>query len=194
MALHRIFFLLILLLLISCSHDFDSDTLDLGFYQWNFWTDEKAGRNGETGSEASAGDIEAQPHAPSCGWEVLHRGNGKLVRIPATVGDHFSPDFAGVVWFHTRFTLPEVWAGTTITLSFGGVDGHTEVYLNENLVGTQAVTGDPFSLEPDGIYYTRDNHLSIRIYNDHPGQAGITGKILLKSGTTDDKSPGSPAS
>lgn len=186
--------LLIYPLLISCSHDFDSNTLDLGFYQWNFWTDEKAAANGENNSGATFGSVDAQLHPPSCGWDVLHRGNGKLVRIPAIAGDHFAEDYTGVVWFHTRFTLPEVWAGSDITLSFEGVDGHVEIYLNEQLVGTQVRTGDPFSFNLAGIYYTRDNHLCVRITCGDPGRAGVTGKILLKSSPKDGKSPGLPAS
>ena len=61
-----------LLFLVGCSHKFDSDVLDLDFYQWNLWHD----RDGALEDEA-----------PSCGWEVLHRGNGQLGRIPALIKD-----------------------------------------------------------------------------------------------------------
>ena len=185
----------LLSLLWSCSHDYESNTLDLGFYQWNFWADPEAQwDNGQT-MDTSYLTGETAVHPPSCGWDVLHRGNGKLVRIPATVGVHFSNDYTGVLWFHSRFTLPEIWAGTDITLAFEGISGKAEIYLNEKLVGNQFQSNDPFSLDLTGqIYYTRDNHLSIRITDSNPGGGGVTGKITLKSSSKAGKSPGSPAS
>ena len=184
--MNRILILVFVPLFLSCSHDYNSNALDLSFYQWNLWTDAEAGWSDEA---------EMEVHPPSCGWDVLHRGNGRLVRIPASVGEHFPTDYAGVVWFHARFTLPEVWAGTSITLAFEEITGTAEVYLNEQLVGHQPESMSPFSLDLTGeIYYTRDNHLSVRVTDPDPGSAGITGKIVLKSSPTGDKSHDSPAS
>ncbi len=59
-----------MLLWVSCSHKYDSDIHNLDFYQWNLWEDAKAG---------------PEEDQPSCGWDDLHRGKGKLVRIPATL-------------------------------------------------------------------------------------------------------------
>ena len=70
----------------SCSHDYDPDTLDLGFYQWNLWYDSSP---------------EGEQPIPSCGWEELHRGKGKLVRIPALAKDHFrEKQEQGVLSYH----------------------------------------------------------------------------------------------
>ncbi len=66
------------------------------------------------------------PNPPSCGWEKLHRGNGKLVRIPAII-----EDYAGISWYHCRFTLPELWQEKQIVLMFDAAGPEVEVYLNE---------------------------------------------------------------
>jgi hypothetical protein len=184
-----------LMLLTACSIRYDSDTMDLGFYQWNFWTEPEASSNGNPGGPASGASGGMVAHPPSCGWEELHLGNGKPVRIPATAGEHFSPDYKGVCWFHVRFTLPESWAARDIAIEFEGTSGMTEVYLNEELVGGQMQGLGPFSVDVTGtIYYKRDNHLDIRICDPDPGRGGITGKIILKSDPTTGKSHGSQAS
>lgn len=158
---------------LGCSHDYTADTMDLGTYQWNMWPDVKA--NWEVDSTLLL-------HPPSCGWEVLHRGNGKLVRIPALMDEHFPGEQATVTWFHCRHTLPELWAEREVTLNFGGVSTRAEVYLNEKLVGTHLGRNIPFLLDiSDEVYYVRDNHLAIRVYDPVAGSGGITGKILLVS-------------
>ena len=209
--------LLVLLPDYGCSHKYDSNTLDLGFYQWNMWPD----------AEASAdGSSPAATMAPSCGWEDFHRGTGKLVRIPAVAGDHFLEDVPlEVVWFHCRFTLPEMWEHRQIGLNFEGISGAAEVFLNGELVGSNRMShgpdgpeggpptegtpsseGDPShekspSSEGDPshekspsveksplkidisetVYYTRDNHLVVRISGSGKGEAGLTGNVLVIS-------------
>ncbi len=167
-----------LLITVSCSHKFNSDELDLGFYQWNLWDDTEAVNTELTGDSV---------HPPSCGWEVLHRGNGKLLRIPAIIEDNF-PDSEqpSVFWYHCRFTLPEQWEARDIVLKFEGAGPGVEVYLNEALMGVHTGIGAPFEIDvTQKIYYTLDNHLAIRINGIQdtpgPGQAGISGTIVVKS-------------
>jgi len=160
----KIFPLIALLsFLISCSHKYNSDVLDLSFYQWNQWPDKEA-------------VFSSLPfNSPTCGWEVLHRGNGNLVRIPATI-----EDYSGVSWYHCRFTLPEIWEHRKIVMSFEGAGPEVEVYLNKALVSNQS-GGNPFQVDlTDQIFYTLDNHLAIRI-NDPEGGGGISGNILVIS-------------
>lgn len=174
---------LLLLLAAACSHKFDSNVLDLAFYQWNLWPDEEAGPENQ---------------APSCGWEDLHRGMGKLVRIPALARDHFPVDNAKVYWYHCRFTLPEAWKEKEVTLSFEGVGPVAEVYLNEDQIGSYKGTDGDFDIDVSGIiYHTRDNHLAIRVIvpdepdgdvsgpkaADHRG-AGIAGTVMARVKTT----------
>lgn len=152
-------------LLVSCSHDYESDTLDLGKYQWNMWPDMEASET------------------PSCGWEVLHRGNGKLVRIPAIQDQHFNvEEQSPVVWFHVRHTLPELWEHREISLRMEGVSKRADIYLNEEHVGSFMGDQSPYILDiSDKVYYVRDNHLAIRVYDPVSASGGITGKILVVS-------------
>lgn len=164
--------LVLLNLVLSCSHKYTSGQMDLSFYQWNQWPDEEATWSGDS-LRTTSGDLSpASAHPPSCGWEVLHRGNGRLVRIPASI-----EDYTGVSWYHCRFTLPDLWDGKKIGLRFEAAGPQVEVYLNEQLVGTQTGHQATFDLDVTGIiYYTRDNHLSIRI-TDPTGGGGIDGNI-----------------
>jgi hypothetical protein len=174
----RIFpFILLVLLLGSCSHHYDSNTLDLSFYQWNLWPDTQASLHNSI---------------PSCGWDVLHRGNGKLVRIPATVNEHFQDDegqasgirgdYAGVSWFHCRFTLPELWEDQQIVLRFEKAGPGVAVYLNENLVGDHNGMDHAFEFDiSEQVYYTRDNHLAVRITDPNGEGGGITGNLTVVS-------------
>ena len=174
---------LFLALTFSCSHTYDSDTLDLVKYQWNMWPDMEAvaGPDSLYAAGTDPGSLPVNP--PSCGWDVLHRGNGKLVRIPATLDMQFSPEEqSSVAWFHVRHTLPDLWAGRDITLSFEGVSHRAEIYLNEELVGAFLGDNTPFTIDiTDKVFYVRDNHLAIRVYDPDPGSCGITGKILVVS-------------
>ena len=169
-----LFLILLLAMIGSCSHKYDSNTLGLDFYQWNLWQDTET----EKGNDL-----------PSCGWDDLHRGKGMLVRIPATIEEHFQElKSTDVYWYHCRFTLPELWEDEKIFLVFEEAGPFLKVFLNEDLVGSAQGGNGGFELEvSDIIYYTRDNHLSIRI-SDLKGQTdgklnGITGTILVKPGT-----------
>jgi beta-galactosidase len=160
-----------IILMGSCSHKFDSNTLGLEFYQWNLWQD--------TG--AVQGD-----DLPSCGWDDLHRGKGVLVRIPASLEELFpSIEGSAVFWYHCRFTLPEQWEGRRISMVFEHAGPHIKLFLNQEAAGSFQDEEGAFELDvSDVIYYTRDNHLAIRVSNsteeDSWKMHGITGNILVK--------------
>ena len=169
-----LFLVLFIILMCSCSHKYDSSTLGLDFYQWNLWQDK----------EAVQGDL-----LPTCGWDELHRGKGKLVRIPASLDDHF-PGIgdSDVFWYHCRFTLPEQWEDKQISMLFKEAGPSVEVFLNEEHVGSFQGEEESFELDvSDVIYYIRDNHLSIRVSSVKGGvdgePNGITKTILVKSGS-----------
>jgi len=159
---------LLLMLAVSCSHKYNSNELNLGFYQWNLWPEYPASNEG---------------HAPSCGWEELHRGMGALVRIPAMVEDHFTTDeMSGVTWFHCRFTLPELWENRQIRLRFEGTSHPAEIFLNELLVGSTPGGGSAFQIDvTETIFYVRDNHITIRISDPEMVSGGMTGTLRVIS-------------
>jgi len=99
----------VLISTVACSHKYNSNELDLSFYQWNMWA----------GDEVSGQVISSEPAPPDCGWDEFNRGVGKLVRIPATFETQFPEmENKGVLWYHCRFTLPELWEARTIHLAF----------------------------------------------------------------------------
>jgi len=174
--MRKVQYLLIMLpmvLGISCSHKYNAEVQDLNFYQWNLWQD--------TGADPEV-------KLPTVGWEELHRGKGKLVRIPASIEEHF-PDSqgAGVYWYHCRFTIPEQWEERPISLVFEEAGPILNVFLNEQEVGSFQAEQDAFEQDvSESIYYIRDNHLSIRVVCSEglkPGKlSGITGTILVIPG------------
>ena len=167
-------FFLLMALACACSHKFDSNVLDLSFYQWNLWQDVDATM--DKGATLDSG-------APSCGWEEMHRGTGKLVRIPALAQEHFPGERgAEVYWYHCRFTLPEDWGEREVTLNFEGVGPVSEVFLNRDHLGSHRGEEGEVEMDvTDVIYYTRDNHLTVRIVSSDEGKGGIGGTITLSS-------------
>jgi hypothetical protein len=174
----------------SCSHSYEGDNLDLGFYQWNLWADTLANPESPSALISEGGEQKVGLHEPGCGWEEFNRGIGQLVRIPAQMGDYLSQEqegeakagsYRGVAWYHCRFTLPKTWADQPMTLVFGGAGPKVEVYLNETLVGVHQGSDAPFSIDVTGtIYHVRDNHLAIRISDPEGIGGGITGEIRVK--------------
>ena len=165
---------LLVLLATACSHKFDSSVLDLNFYQWNLWPDRVA---------------DFQENAPSCGWEELHRGNGKLVRIPAMTGDHFpNEEETNVFWYHCRFTLPEDWEEKEVVLRFEGVGPMAKAFLNEVPIGSFSDAEGGFDMDvSEVIYYTRDNHLAIQVSDSESLDSsvlGISGTVQARLKTT----------
>ncbi len=169
---HYLFLMLLMVLPGSCSHKFDSDILGLDFYQWNLWEDTEA----EMGNDL-----------PSCGWDDLHRGKGELVRIPAPIEEHFpNMETTDIYWYHCRFTLPEQWEGRAISLVLEDAGPHIKLFLNQEVVGSYQNEEETFEIDvSEVIYYTRDNHLSIRVSDIQVGEPGklngITETILVKS-------------
>ena len=167
----------VLISAVSCSHKYNSNELDLSFYQWNMWA----------GDEGSGQVISSVPSPPGCGWDEFNRGVGKLVRIPATFDTQFSEmENKGVLWYHCRFTLPELWEARTIHLAFENAGPGVDLFLNEKFVESHKGNHTPFELNiTDQVYYTRDNHLAIRVTDpeagSNPAAFGIMGKIVVKS-------------
>ena len=123
---------------------------------------------------------------PSCGWEDFHRGMGKLVRIPALARDHFQDKSeVGVLWYHCKFTLPENWEERKIELEITGAGPGVELFLNETKIADFQGSQEMFTLNvSEVIFYTRDNHLALRI-STSPGdvweEEGIAGGVVIKS-------------
>jgi hypothetical protein len=188
---YRVMFpVMILMAGYSCSHSYEGDNLDLGFYQWNLWADTLADPESPSAFISEGGEQKVGLHEPGCGWEEFNRGVGQLVRIPARMGDYLFQEqegeaqtgsYRGVAWYHCRFTLPKIWKDQPMILYFGGAGPEVEIYLNETLVGVHRGSGAPFSIDVTGtIYHVRDNHLAVRIWDPEGAGGGITGEIRVK--------------
>ncbi|MBN2699392.1 MAG: beta-glycosidase [Bacteroidales bacterium] len=163
-----------ILLFISCSHRIESDKLDLSQNEWNLWLD----RDAEWVNDSLClppVDVSTLPvNKPTIGWEALHRGAGKTVRVPCTVEEHFwgenghpfgiSGNYCGVSWFTTRFRVPVEWHGKRIVLKFESVRLRAEVYLNGKLVGYDIINGTPFEVDlTEHVSRSGENNLDVRI-------------------------------
>ena len=51
------------------------------------------------------------------------------------------------LWYERQFTVPKKWKGKNVLLHFGAVDWHTEVFVNDVLVGEHKGGYDPFSFD-----------------------------------------------
>lgn len=173
---------IVLVFTVQCSHKYNSSDLDLSYYQWNMWA-------GDDNSE-QAGSHDPLP--PSCGWEEFNRGVGKLVRIPATFESQYPEQTGDVLWYHCRFTLPELWEARTISLYFEEAGPQVDLYLNEQLVASKLGATSPFEVDLTGqVYYVRDNHLAIRVSTPEPETDpeafGILGKVIIKSSASENE-------
>jgi len=162
------------LMCISCSHQYESDTLDLSSFQWNLWLDKSSNWEYDSLYLPPVNLADLPVNRPTIGWDALHRGAGKKVTLPATVEEHFwgenghpfgvSGNYSGVSWFTTRFTLPDEWNGKQIVLKFESVRLRAEVYVNEELAGYDIINGTPFEVNiTDFVRHPGENNLAVRI-------------------------------
>ena len=169
---------------VQCSHKYNSNDLDLSYYQWNMWAEE----------DGSGKALSTESQAPSCGWEEFNRGVGKLVRIPASFDSQFTDqENQGVLWYHCRFTLPELWEARTIKLYIEKAGPRVDLFLNEQLVDSNLVGMGPIEVDLSAqVYYVRDNHLAIKVTTSSPesdpGSFGVLGKVIVKSGVSENES------
>ena len=60
-------------------------------------------------------------------------------------------NYVGAAWLETRFFIPEVEAGRTLTLRFGSADYHAEVWVNGIYAGASGAAMLPFEVGIDGL-------------------------------------------
>ena len=114
-----------------------------------------------------------------------------------TTGSHNHPMFGGgLVWFYRNLAgmQADPWEPGYRHMIFKPqpVDELEYVtYSNRTPYGEGGITWKnsegSFSMDVTGkIYYTRDNHMAIRISDPRPGSGGVTGKIILESTSPDE--------
>jgi hypothetical protein len=76
-----------------------------------------------------------------------------------------------------------MWEGREMALEFEEAGPKVDVYLNELFVGGYRGKNASFSLDVTGfIYYTLDNHLSVRVTDTGGDDGGITGSLHVRPG------------
>ncbi|MHB9033192.1 MAG: hypothetical protein ACYC6L_09105 [Anaerolineae bacterium] len=132
----------------------------------------------EAHADTSIGQgINALLDEPRGGWQVLDEFK-ESAPVPGAWHERH-PGFAGIVWYHRPFVLPDDWRESVLTLLVIGICSQARIYLDEHLIKTcldgkeecQVALG---SLEPSKVY-----SLAICVWHfDDTG--GITGSVTLK--------------
>ena len=183
---------------------------DLSHYPWIIWLDYSAQWQNDKLFITNESSATSQIKEPTIGWEKLEKTGGQKTTLPATVEQYFwgqngnpfgvSGDYKGVSWFSTTFFVPKEMKGKRVSLHFESVRMRAEVFVNQNLVGSDLINGTPFEVDiTDAARYGAENKLSVRItdpngnfdwrdyeqftwgqYKTIPshGFGGITGKVL----------------
>ena len=140
--------------------------VDLSGAGWRLWLDRKAAWQ-EDALLPPPVDIARLPsHAPSGGWESL-RDKPLDVSTPGTVEGYLWDeigDYVGVSWWSREVELPAIAAGMRVILQFEAVRLRAEVFMNERLVGYDAVGNTPFECDiTDAVAAGKVNQLAVRV-------------------------------
>lgn len=102
--------------------------------------------------------------------EVPEEWDGKIL-VPYPVESALSGVQRGVgkdnrLWYSTRFTLPEQWTNRKILLHFEAVDWETNVWINDQLVGSHKGGYDPFSFDiTENINSAKEQIILISVFD-----------------------------
>jgi len=118
----------------------------------------------------------ARPELDDADWETI--------RVPGLWGRQDLASYDGIVWYRTRFAVPESWRGESLALALGRVDDEDQTYLNGERVGetgpglTRAVlVYRNYAILEDLVRFGEENVLAIRV-NDLGGPGGLVGPTL----------------
>ena len=108
---------------------------------------------------------------------------------PITVPGGWENQFPGEVgtfgraWYRKRIQVPAEWSDRAVFLHFGAVNYHSQVWVNDTLVGEHEGGYTPFyfridpSLKPVSAFLRREDHVGIYRRNARPD-----GRVLFVSG------------
>lgn len=86
------------------------------------------------------------------------------------------------LWYHRKFEIEEEWQGKCVKLNFGAVDWETEVYINNNKIGTHRGGFCPFSYDIIQALRAGTNDLLISAWDPSDKGKQEHGKQVLKPG------------
>lgn len=140
--------------------------MDLSGAGWHLWLDRDAEWRNDALHLPGVSLDQLPVHAPSCGWAALYK-NGRDVRIPGTVEeylwDELGGDYMGVSWWVRDFDVADAVLKRRLTLEFASVRQRSEVFVNDVLVGYDAVGNTPFECDLTGRVRAGRNRIAVRV-------------------------------
>ena len=136
---------------------------------WKIWMDTEAQWENDTLFLPDQNVIsKLRYNPPTCGWEKFYAEKGKACSLPTTVEEQFGTDnrwtYHGVSWYWREFDLPENWRDRKIFLDLGQFNHRVEVFVNNILVGYDAVALLPYRCDVTGaLKYGGKNKLAVRV-------------------------------
>jgi hypothetical protein len=175
--------------------------IDLSGKGWSLWLDQAAVWKHDVVHLPPVNISQVPAKPPTIGWKALHSENlskrmkpGAIqVSVPGTVEEYYwgkiggtkpidGGDYRGVSWWSRTFTLSPKLKGKRITLNFASVNLVAEVYVNDQLVGYDAIGNTPFKVNiTNAVKFGKNNRLDIRIL-DPVGDFNWNDNILMRWG------------
>lgn len=87
------------------------------------------------------------------------------------------------LWYHRTFQVPDAWQGKRVLLHFGAVDWETQVWVNEQVVGTHRGGYLPFWFDITEHLQPGDNQLVVAVWDPTDSSWIARGKQVLKPGS-----------
>ncbi len=163
--------LLFFIYLVCLSINMYSNRLELnlsGNRSWKVWLDKEAEWKNDKLYLPDEFELSEMPlNKPSCGWMEMYNSKGENCKLPTTVEEQFGTShdwiYNGVSWFYTTFNLTDEWNGKSVWLDIEKYNHRVEVFINEKLVGYDAVGLLPYKCDISSALVSGENRIALRI-------------------------------
>jgi beta-galactosidase len=147
---------------------------DISANDWKLWLDTAAQWQQDELFLPGTNIRNIPTNIPTGGWEVLQKGEGKTVHLPATVEEYYwgrngnsfgvAGNYLGVSWLSTTIHVPASMKGKRIILDFESVRLRAEIFVNKKLVGYDLVNSTPFEVDiTRAAVPGEENKIAVRI-------------------------------
>lgn len=135
---------------------------------WKVWLDKEAEWKNDKLYLPDEFELSEMPlNKPSCGWMEMYNSKGENCKLPTTVEEQFGTShdwiYNGVSWFYTTFNLTDEWNGKSVWLDIEKYNHRVEVFINEKLVGYDAVGLLPYKCDISSALVSGENRIALRI-------------------------------
>lgn len=114
------------------------------------------------------------------GWQDSH-GFERKITVPFCPESRLSgvahTDFIECMWYHRKIRIPEEWNGKKVLLHFGGIDYHSEAFLNGQPIGRHTGGFSPFCFDLSGHVSSGNEYdLTVRVVDEQRSHLQPFGK------------------